>query len=291
MPEGVGDPAQPPHPGLALVAPPGGAGGGEPAASSVRADTSDTTDLLTIEQLAATVGMTVRNIRNHRSRGLLPAPQVLGRVGYYGPEHVAQLRLVRDLQADGFNLTAIKRLLDASPDSAGRVLGMRDAMMAPFEPETPDVMTWDEILAEYPELNTDDFQRLERLGLLVRLGDGTFERPSPTLVAAYDQVTSMGIDAHATLSLVEDLSGDCESIAGRFVRLYMEELWQPFAQAGQPAERWDEVIETIGALRATASEALLAMFKLRMTAAVEQASDRLLVDQAGGDTPPSQPAD
>ena len=273
MPEGVGDPAQPPHPGLALVAPPGGAGGGEPAASSVRADTSDTTDLLTIEQLAATVGMTVRNIRNHRSRGLLPAPQVLGRVGYYGPEHVAQLRLVRDLQADGFNLTAIKRLLDASPDSAGRV------------------MTWDEILAEYPELNTDDFQRLERLGLLVRLGDGTFERPSPTLVAAYDQVTSMGIDAHATLSLVEDLSGDCESIAGRFVRLYMEELWQPFAQAGQPAERWDEVIETIGALRATASEALLAMFKLRMTAAVEQASDRLLVDQSGGDTPPSQPAD
>jgi DNA-binding transcriptional MerR regulator len=103
--------------------------------------------------------MTVRNIRNHRSRGLLPAPEVRGRIGYYGAEHVARLRLVRDLQADGFNLTAIKRLLYASPDSAGRVLGMRDAMMAPFEPETPDVMTWDDIVAEYPELNTGVFQR------------------------------------------------------------------------------------------------------------------------------------
>jgi len=30
---------------------------------------------LTIEQLAAEVGMSVRNIRNHHSRGLLPAPE------------------------------------------------------------------------------------------------------------------------------------------------------------------------------------------------------------------------
>ena len=34
---------------------------------------------LTIEQLAAEVGMSVRNIRNHHSRGLLPAPYRLVR--------------------------------------------------------------------------------------------------------------------------------------------------------------------------------------------------------------------
>jgi len=44
---------------------------------------------LTIEQLAAETGMTVRNIRNHQSRGLLPPPDVRARTGYYGPEHVA----------------------------------------------------------------------------------------------------------------------------------------------------------------------------------------------------------
>src|SRR2546421_8300041 len=59
---------------------------------------------LTIEQLAAEVGMSVRNIRNHHSRGLLPAPEVRARVGFYGAEHVARLRLILDLQADGFNL-------------------------------------------------------------------------------------------------------------------------------------------------------------------------------------------
>ena len=67
---------------------------------------------LTIEQLAAETGMTVRNIRAHQARGLLDPPVVRQRVGYYGPEHVAQLKLIRDLQEDGFNLAGIKRLLD-----------------------------------------------------------------------------------------------------------------------------------------------------------------------------------
>jgi DNA-binding transcriptional MerR regulator len=226
--------------------------------------------------------MTVRNIRNHRSRGLLPAPEVRGRVGYYGPEHVARLRLIRDLQADGFNLAAIRRLLDASSGSAGRVLGMRDAMMAPFESEIPDVVSAEEVIARYPEIEPEDIELLEKLKLIIPLGDGGFERPSPALVAAYERLTEHGIPSHATLALVGHLSRECDSIARRFVQLYMDELWKPFAEAGQPAERWDEVIATIGALRATASEALLAMFKLRMTAAVESASDRLLAEQAKG---------
>jgi hypothetical protein len=38
---------------------------------------------LTIEQLAAATGMSVRNIRAHQARGLLDAPEVRMRVGYY----------------------------------------------------------------------------------------------------------------------------------------------------------------------------------------------------------------
>ena len=53
---------------------------------------------LTIEQLAAQTGMSVRNIRAHQARGLLSPPEVRMRVGYYGPEHVARLGLIRELQ-------------------------------------------------------------------------------------------------------------------------------------------------------------------------------------------------
>src|ERR1700752_1139904 len=75
---------------------------------------------LTIEQLAAEVGMAVPNTRNHHSRGLLPPPEVRARVGYYNSEHVARLRLILDLQADVFNLAAIERLLSGTDVLAQR---------------------------------------------------------------------------------------------------------------------------------------------------------------------------
>ena len=77
---------------------------------------------LTVEQLAYETGMSVRNIRNHQSRGLLPPPEVRARVGYYGDEHIARLRLIQELQADGFNLKGIKQLLERSGESAERLL-------------------------------------------------------------------------------------------------------------------------------------------------------------------------
>lgn len=80
----------------------------------VLARSAEFSNQLTIEQLAAESGMSVRNIRAHQARGLLAPPEVRLRVGYYGPEHIAQLRLVRDLQEEGFNLNGIKRLLDDS---------------------------------------------------------------------------------------------------------------------------------------------------------------------------------
>src|SRR5579859_2197623 len=72
----------------------------------------DCTCTLTVEQLAFETGMSVRNIRSHQARGLLAPPEVRVRVGYYGPEHLAQLQMIRELQNDGFNLGGIKRLMD-----------------------------------------------------------------------------------------------------------------------------------------------------------------------------------
>src|SRR3982074_1142244 len=167
---------------------------------------------LPIEQLAAEVGMSVRNIRNHHSRGLLPAPEVRARVGYYGPEHVARLRLILDLQADGFNLAPIERLMSASGGSAARLLGLRNAMTAPFESETPEVVTGDELMQRFGEGDAKDVERIRKLKLLVPLGDDRFEVPSPALMKAAEEVIQLGIPLHAALALVERVSRDCESI-------------------------------------------------------------------------------
>jgi DNA-binding transcriptional MerR regulator len=234
---------------------------------------------MTIEQLAAEVGMSVRNIRNHHSRGLLPPPEVRARVGYYGAEHVARLRLILDLQADGFNLAAIERLMNASSSSATRLLGLRDAMTAPAGAETPEVLTAEELAARFGEVDDKDIERIRRLKLLVPLGDGRFEVPSPALMRAAEEVMALGIPLHAALALVERVSSDCKSISRAFVKLYLKELWEPFVADGQPEERWDEVIEAIRELRPIASEALLAIFRQRMASEVEEASAKLVENQ------------
>jgi DNA-binding transcriptional MerR regulator len=242
---------------------------------SVSLDTHE----LTIEQLAGEVGMSVRNIRNHHSRGLLPPPEVRARVGYYSAEHVDRLRLILDLQADGFNLTAIERLVSAGGGSAARLLGLRNALAEPSESETPEVVTAQELQERFGTIEPKDVERIRKLKLLVSLGDGRFEVPSPALLQAAEEVIALGITLHAALALVERVSRDCESISRGFVRLYLKELWEPFVEDGQPEERWDEVTDAIGALRPIASEALVAIFKQRMSAQVESASAKLIARQ------------
>jgi DNA-binding transcriptional MerR regulator len=67
---------------------------------------------LTIEQLVAEVGLPYTTIRMYQNRGLLPPPERRGRVGYYGPDHLARLRLIAQLQDRGYSLAAIKDLVD-----------------------------------------------------------------------------------------------------------------------------------------------------------------------------------
>jgi DNA-binding transcriptional MerR regulator len=59
-----------------------------PETAEKDARSTESTNQLTIEQLAERTGMTVRNIRSHRARGLLQAPEVRNRVGYYGEAHL-----------------------------------------------------------------------------------------------------------------------------------------------------------------------------------------------------------
>src|SRR5689334_23893626 len=117
----------------------------------MEAETAAEENRLTIEELAAESGMTVRNIRSHRARGLLPPPEVRDRVGYYGPQHVARLRMIQELQSEGFNLKGIERLLEQSPGPAEQFLSFKRALGASFETEKPQTFTRDELVERFGE--------------------------------------------------------------------------------------------------------------------------------------------
>jgi DNA-binding transcriptional MerR regulator len=238
--------------------------------------TSEEEATLTVEQLAYETGMSVRNIRNHQSRGLLPPPEVRARIGYYGPQHVARLRLIQEMQGEGFKLSAISRLIGEHGADADRFVGLRQAVTAPFATEAPEVLSREE-LAERFQVDDDRLlAKAQKLGLLIDLGDERYEAPSPALLRAAEDVLKMGISLSAALAAIEKLSRNSQSSARTFVNLFVEELWKPFDEAGRPDEGWAEIIESIERLRPLAVEALNATFRLTLTTEVEKAFGEVL---------------
>ena len=238
--------------------------------------TDVTDDALTIDELARRTGMTVRNIRAHQSRGLLPPPEVRGRTGYYGPEHVARIELIRELQADGFNLGAIRRLLEGAGGSSGEVLRFTRALRAPFEDEQPQVVPGDELAERWGAADPRLLAKAERLGLVRALGDDKFEEPSPRLARASAELAALGVPPETALDVAARVRRNAEGVARAFVELFLNEVWKPFEEAGRPEERWPEVREALERLRPLAAESLLAIFQITMSEAVEEAFGREL---------------
>jgi len=200
-------------------------------------------DEYTIDHLAQASGVTVRNIRAHQSRGLLPAPEVRGRTGFYTREHLDRLRLIAEMQADGFNLNAIKRILDNLPaGSAGQVLGFEQAIRQPWADEEPEVMQGD-ALRELGGDGGDDalLKKAIKLGLLVPLGEDRFEVPSPRLLAAGPELERLGVNLEARLAVLERIQKQTEGVAAAFIELFVEHIWKPFNDAGRPDEDWQRV--------------------------------------------------
>lgn len=238
---------------------------------------SEATDELTIDELARRTGMTVRNIRAHQSRGLLPPPQVRGRTGFYGPEHEQRIELIRELQADGFKLEAISRLLHSAGGSTEEVLRFTRAVKAPFEDEQPQIVSAGELAERW---NAGDAvpaltRKAEQLGILRPLPDGNFEELSPRLGQASAELGALGIPAEAALEVAAELRQQSEAVARTFVELFINQVWEPFEDEGHPEQDLPAVRDALERLRPLASDALLAMFQLVMTEAVEERMGRV----------------
>jgi DNA-binding transcriptional MerR regulator len=230
---------------------------------------------MTIDELARRTGMTVRNIRAHQSRGLVPPPEVRGRTGYYGDEHLARIELIKELQGDGFNLEAIRRLLEGAGGSSSEVLDFSRALRAPFEDEEPEILDAEE-MAERWSGPTDPalLARAEKLGMMRHLGEGRYEILSPRLQRAGVELAALGIPAEKSLEIGEKVRRQARGVARVFVEVFLENVWKPFNRAGRPEEDWPKVREALERLRPLASEALLSIFQQVMSEAVEEAAGR-----------------
>jgi DNA-binding transcriptional MerR regulator len=233
---------------------------------------------LTIEELAAQTGMSVRNIRSHQARGLLAPPEVRMRVGYYGPEHVLQLRLIRDLQDQGFNLNGIKRLLEDTPGTAERLLRVRQSVRAHQDDIPPETMTAVELGRRFNLDPREGRQLLDvamKMGILIPVGGDKYEAPNPSLLAVADEAVRSGIPLRAALEVVREIQRHSDSVSRAFVKLFITEVWKPFARADMPSEQWPEIEDAINRLRPAASNALMTIFQEQLSRQVEDAFEEI----------------
>lgn len=240
---------------------------------------------LTIDELAGRVGMTARNIRAHQSRGLLPPPDLEGRTGFYGSEHVARLKLIKDMQGAGFNLAAIKKLVQAAPvGSAQEVLEFERTLLRPWGSENPRVFEAAELANLFGPVDARVLQRAVELGVLVDNGDGRFVAPSPSLLRAGADLVALGVPLGSVVEVLDVLVTQSHKISTSFVNLFIENVWKPFESRGRPEEDWPRIREAVEELRPLATDALLVVFRRQMTTAVEEAFGRELEQQDAGES-------
>lgn len=226
---------------------------------------------MTIDELARRAGITTRNIRAYQTRGLLRPPDVRGRRGLYGEEHVARLRLIRDMQAAGFNLQAIKRLLEMVPAGAAEeAVRLERALLAPWVTEAPELVDQAELAARFPDAGEEEIRRAQELGLITPLEDGRVRIESPTLLRAGEEVVRLGVPPAEALEVLERVRRHAEGVARAFVSLFLERVWTPHV-SDDPSAGLPRIREALERLRPIASSVLTTTFQRVMAAEVEAA--------------------
>jgi DNA-binding transcriptional MerR regulator len=226
---------------------------------------------LTIDELARAVGMTVRNVRAYSSRGLMPAPRLIGRTGYYGDEHVSRLTLVRELLNEGYTLAAVERIVGSGLPAGANALAVLSSLRTPFRAEEPELLDRSAIAARAGGRDDAALDRLVELGIVERLEGDRVRVLQPALFAAGIQVTRLGLSTRDVLAIYDNLRDQVREVADVFVGLFMGSVWRRYVEAGMPEDRLAEVQSTVERLHPVAVQTLLALFRGAMAEAVDEA--------------------
>jgi DNA-binding transcriptional MerR regulator len=229
---------------------------------------------ITIDELARRVGMSVRNLREWRALGLLPAPTMRGRVGYYDEAQVLRIGRIRELHAEGFPLDLIRRLLEASGDAAEQAMAMAGALRSPFRDLDPPPADLAALGSTWGVTDPDMLRRAVDLGLLRPRPDGTFEFTSARVARVGEALHRLGLTAEETLQATAEIRAHLDGVADVFDRVWAAHVWQPFVEAGMPEDRWPEIGKTLDDVQPIALDAVIGLFAVAMDAKVEEAIAR-----------------
>lgn len=208
-----------------------------------------------VAELAATVGMSARNIRAYQSRKLLPPPCRQGRLVYYDEQHVGRLQTIRTLQRQGFNLAAIAAMLGVPGDSPG---------------DTTLLSTLRRLGQDKPAL----MYALARHGVVSRTDAGVAHPVRPRALQAALALGRSGVDPGTAMVLLAEMLERLRPIGDDLMRSVSARVVSTTSGVGNTQHSWAD-LDTASVELASA---LIAMLTESFRATLENIADDIVGD-------------
>ncbi|NUR07022.1 MAG: MerR family transcriptional regulator [Nocardioidaceae bacterium] len=207
-------------------------------------DSTADPDLMTLDDLTERVGMSVRNIRFYTSKGLVPPPTRRGRSGYYGPDHVARLELVRELQAHGYTLAAIERYVARIPvDATPETIALHRTLLAPWMAELPETLSRRELDRRAGRrLSEEDLDTLNALGIVFPTKQGKFQVAIAHLSVGV-ALLDLGLPLDAALAAQDIFTEHGRKVAEELTDLFRTKVWPAYKEGDTSPDQLREVVE------------------------------------------------
>lgn len=219
---------------------------------------------LTVDELAARAGVTVRTVRFYSTRGLLPPPEIgPRRVGRYGSGHLSRLALIEELQHQGLTLAAIERYVSGLPaDLSAHDLAIHRALVASWTPDEPARTTREalERRAGRPLADTD-IDRLAAMNVLERTESGDTFRVDPGLLGLGVALLDVPIALETILAARTVLLEHARATARDLTRLFHDEVWGPYRERESDPERVEEMKSLSAHMQPMVVQALVTAFQ------------------------------
>lgn len=215
---------------------------------------------VTVDELAAAAGLTVRTTRYYAGLGLLPPPARRGRIAWYGPAHRARLELIRAMQDHGFTLAAIERYLGRVPlDASVEDLALQRAMLTSWTGDRHEPLSRRQLAERAGRRLTDeDVDNLVLLRAVRR--DGNRFEPLP----AFDitvELLGLAIPVESMAAASQAIDRHMDALADELTGILRTKVLLPFLEQPRSEEEKARFEQILSRLRQLTLEAVVAGFQ------------------------------
>lgn len=219
---------------------------------------------MTVDELAAAAGLTVRTTRYYASLGLIQPPQRRGRMAWYGATHLARLEMIRALQEHGFTLQAIEGYVGSIPaDATLEDLAVQRAMLTSWTLPGPRDLSRRQLEQHAKRrLSDDELEMAVEWGIVrvVETDKGTRYTP----IQGFDvgvQVLDLDIPVDGMRQAGRAITRSMAQLAHELSDIMRDQVFEPYRSSTHARGDVEHFEHTVAMLRQLTLDAIVGAFQ------------------------------